>query len=97
MSNKEIKENVDLEKENVAGEQHKFFSDEIRARQEKQRKLALVWPILSFILHIAGFFALVFFTPLREVIFEKKEDQPKETKLSQMTEREIEDMAENVE
>ena len=97
MSNKENKENVDLDKENVAGEQHKFFSDEIRARQEKQRKLALLWPILSFILHIAGFFALVFCTPLREVIFEKKEDQPKETKLSQMTEREIEDMAENVE
>lgn len=73
----------------------KFFSDDIRERQRKQRNIAPLWPILSFLLHLIGFALLVIFTPLREIIIPEKQPQP--SKLSQISARELEEIAENVE
>lgn len=73
----------------------KFFSDDIRERQRKQRSMALLWPILSFILHLVGFALLVIFTPLREIIIPEKQPQP--SMLSQISIRELEEIAEDIE
>lgn len=77
-------------------EEHKLFSDDIRERQKKQRRLAALWPTLSLILHLIGFALLVIFTPLREIIIpEKKENSP--SQLSRLSEEELQDIAEEVE
>lgn len=82
------KEDMELKKES------RLFSDDIEERQRKQRQLAPLWPILSFILHLLGFAALVIFTPLREIIIEKK---PQPSLLSRVSAEEIEELSEEIE
>ncbi len=82
------KEDIELKKES------RLFSDDIEERQRKQRQLAPLWPILSFILHLLGFAALVIFTPLREIIIEKK---PQPSLLSRVSAEEIEELSEEIE
>lgn len=82
------KEDIELKKES------RLFSDDIEERQRKQRLLAPLWPILSFILHLLGFAALVIFTPLREIIIEKK---PQPSLLSRVSAEEIEELSEEIE
>jgi hypothetical protein len=73
----------------------KFFSDDIRERQRKQRNLAPIWPTLSFLLHLLGFALLVIFTPLRELVIEEKKPEP--SRLSQASAEELEEIDEMVE
>jgi hypothetical protein len=82
------KEDIELKKDS------RLFSDDIEERQRKQRQLAPLWPILSFILHLLGFAALVIFTPLREIIIEKK---PQPSLLSRVSAEEIEELSEEIE
>lgn len=82
------KEDIELKKVS------RLFSDDIEERQRKQRQLAPLWPILSFILHLLGFAALVIFTPLREIIIEKK---PQPSLLSRVSAEEIEELSEEIE
>lgn len=89
---KDQTENNNIDKKELGT---KFFSDDIRERQRKQRNIAPLWPILSFLLHLIGFALLVIFTPLREIIIPEKQPQP--SKLSQISARELEEIAENVE
>ncbi len=72
----------------------RLFSDDIKERQRRQRQLALLWPILSFVLHLLGFVALVIFTPLKEIIIEKK---PQPSLLSRVSAEEIEDLSKEIE
>lgn len=82
------KEDIELKKDS------RLFSDDIEERQRRQRQLAPLWPILSFILHLLGFAALVIFTPLREIIIEKK---PQPSLLSRVSAEEIEELSEEIE
>jgi uncharacterized membrane-anchored protein YjiN (DUF445 family) len=98
MSDNTKKENdtKELNTTNVNNESHKLFSEDVLERQKKQRRLAVVWPILSFILHLIGFILLVIFTPLRELVIPEKPENPP-SQLSQMSKEEIEEMSEDVE
>lgn len=48
-------------------------SDGIRLREKRRRRAEPAWGLLSFLLHVAFFGALVFFTPVREIIVPKEE------------------------
>lgn len=74
----------------------KYFSDDIRERQRRQRNMAPLWPLLSFLLHLTLFALLVIFTPIKEILIKEKEP-PKSTRLSEMTEKELEKIDDNIE
>lgn len=91
------KSNKEMEAKKISNlGEHKLFSDDMRERQKKQRRVAAVWPVLSFILHVLVFGILVFCTPLREIIIpERKEEQP--SALSQLNEYELQEIDQNIE
>lgn len=74
----------------------KYFSDDIRERQRRQRNMAPLWPLLSFLLHLTLFALLVIFTPIKEILIKEKEP-PKSTRLSEMTEKDLEKIDDNIE
>ncbi|MBR1921684.1 MAG: hypothetical protein IJ829_06750, partial [Kiritimatiellae bacterium] len=51
----------------------RLFSDEIRARERSRRRRGVFWNVASFALHVAFFAAVVFLTPVKDLVFEKKE------------------------
>lgn len=88
-----MEKNYQLEKESVST-QSKFFSDDIRERQRKQRNVAPLWPLLSFLLHTILFGLLIIFSPLREIIIPEK--KPQESPLSKMSSYELQEIDENI-
>lgn len=74
----------------------KYFSDDIRERQRRQRNMAPLWPLLSFLLHLTLFALLVIFTPIKDILIKEKEP-PKSTRLSEMTEKDLEKIDDNIE
>ena len=56
----------------------KLFSDEIRERERKRRRKDLLWSVVSFVLHVVLFGAIVMLTPVKSLVFdtEKKKANP---------------------
>lgn len=54
----------------------RLFSDDIRRREAKRRREGPVWSVLSFLLHGLLFLAIVFCTPVRQLVFPDREKNP---------------------
>ena len=55
----------------------RLFSDEIRRRERERRRSEPKWALLSFLLHLLAFAAIVFLTPVKELVMpEKAEPEP---------------------
>ena len=50
----------------------KLFSDEIRERERKRRRKDLLWSVVSFVLHVVLFGAIVMLTPVKSLVFDKE-------------------------
>ncbi len=50
----------------------RLFSDEIRARERRRRRRDFVWNVVSFVLHVIVFGAIVLLTPVKSLVFEEK-------------------------
>ena len=50
----------------------KLFSDEIRERERKRRRKDLLWSLVSFVLHVVLFGAIVMLTPVKSLVFDKE-------------------------
>lgn len=70
-----------------------LFADEVRQRENRRRTQSPFWQVVSLVLHLSGFVAIVAFTPLREIVVPERHDI--KTVPNMRAER-VEELAENL-